>query len=120
MRLIRAALLENHPAAGLCFTGDIFVPGRAFFLGRISIKPLPCNKLSSCTILPALGLVCGALPALGATSLSMVSEDFGLGTRFQLMISKLAPLSRRIMMFSFPLRSGERRRFELARSCPVA
>src|SRR6185295_17257931 len=61
-----------------------------------------------------------ALPAFGATSLSIASDALGFSTRFQLTISKLEPLSIRIMMFSLPLRSGLKRRFELARSWPVA
>src|SRR5216683_3263347 len=61
-----------------------------------------------------------ALPAFGAMSLSVVSAPFSLGTRFHPIISKLEPLSSRIMMFSLLPRSGVSRRFEPACNCPVA
>src|SRR5262245_60724442 len=49
MRLIRTALLENQPTAGLRFTLTIF-PTRRVVVFWIAIKSLPRYKLSSCSI----------------------------------------------------------------------
>src|SRR5712691_5094667 len=67
----------------------------------------------SSSLCAALLFVDVALPGLGAVSLSLDSDPC-LGTRFQPRISKLDPLSSRIIMFSLFPRSGVSRRFELA------
>src|SRR6266567_628116 len=59
-------------------------------------------------------LLLEAVPGLGAVSLSLNSAPLNLGTRFQPMISKLDPLSSRIMMFSLLVRSGLSRRLDPA------
>src|SRR5439155_23652431 len=79
-------------------------------LYQSSVVSCPSGFSSS---LSAFLLLLLALPALGAVSLSLDSPPFCFGPRFQLIISKLDPLSSRIMMFSLLLRSGVRRRFEL-------
>src|SRR5438309_9837893 len=98
-------LPKIHPSGA----GEIAGDKRTLYQGSV----VSCSSGFSSS-LSAFLLLLLALPALGAVSLSLDSPPFCFGTRFQLIISKLDPLSSRIMMVSLLLLSGVRRRFELA------
>src|SRR5919112_2938401 len=74
----------------------------------------------STSFFPRLGAPGCDVPALGTSSLSVASCDFGRGTRFQPMMSKREPVSSLKRMLSVPARSGEKRMLVLARSWPAA
>src|SRR2546430_12853115 len=104
-------LPKIHPSGA----GEIAGDSRTLYQSSV----VSCSSGFSSS-LSAFLLLLLALPALGAVSLSLDSAPFCFGTRFQPIISKLDPLSSRIMIFSLLLRSGVNRRFELACSWPVA
>src|SRR2546423_6792015 len=105
-------LPKTHPAGA----GDVEGCRRTLYQSSF-VSSGSFGASLSLLLLPVFGCT---LPAFGASSLSVVSCDLGFGTRFHPTISKVEPLSSLIMMLSVLLRSGERRRLAVARSCPLA